>query len=83
MHRSALPQERDTYSIAIGFSRLLVKVVEFHPFKRIWDEKGSEIMLKHVYLLTANSYGTDGAIFRLSFRRESLVWFFQTLTVGY
>ena len=32
--------------------------MEFHPFKRIWDEKESEIMLKHEYLLTTNSYGT-------------------------
>ena len=35
------------------------------------------------YLLTATSYGTDATTLCLNFRRESLLWFFQSLTVGY
>ena len=34
-------------------------------------------------MLTATSYGADAATFRLNFRRQGLLWFFQSLTVGY
>ena len=35
------------------------------------------------YVLTATSYGADGATFRQIFRRQGLFWFFQSLTAGY
>ena len=35
------------------------------------------------YLLSATSYGADGATFRQKFRRQDLFWFFQSLTAGY
>ena len=34
-------------------------------------------------MLTATSYGADGATFRQKFRRQGLFWFFQSLTAGY
>ena len=34
-------------------------------------------------MLTATSYGADGATFRQKFRRQGLFWFFQGLTAGY
>ena len=34
-------------------------------------------------MLTATSYGADAATFRLYFRKQGLLWFFQSLTVGY
>ena len=34
-------------------------------------------------MLTATSYGADAATFRLNFRRQGLLWFFRSLTVGY
>ena len=35
------------------------------------------------YVLTATSYGADAATFHLNFPRQGLLWFFQSLTVGY
>ena len=35
------------------------------------------------YVLTTTSYGTDAVTFRLNFPRQGLLWFFQSLTVGY
>ena len=35
------------------------------------------------HVLTATSYGADGATFRQKFRRQVLFWFFQSLTAGY
>ena len=35
------------------------------------------------YLLTPTSTGTDAVTFRLNFRRQGLLWFFQSLAVGY
>ena len=34
-------------------------------------------------MLTATSYGADGAAFRQKVRRQGLFWFFQSLTGGY
>ena len=34
-------------------------------------------------MLTATSYGADGATFRQIFRRQGLFWFFQSLMAGY
>ena len=34
-------------------------------------------------MLTAPSYGADGATFRLIFLRQGLFWFLQSLTAGY
>ena len=34
-------------------------------------------------MLTATSYGADATTFPLNFRRQGLLWFFQSLTVGY
>ena len=40
-------------------------------------------MLMSIIMLTATSYGADAATFCLNFRRQGLLWFFRSLTVGY
>ena len=45
---------------------------------------GRGVMGLHVdRYITATSYGADAAIFRQNFRRQGLLWFFQSLAVGY
>ena len=51
------------------------------PFvQKLWRAKSQ---YAKEYVLTATSYGADAATFRLNFRRQGLLWFFQSLTVGY
>ena len=50
---------------------------------KLWREKANMLISIIIIMLTATSYGADAATFRLNFRRQGLLWFFQSLTVGY
>ena len=47
--------------------------------QKLWREKTNMLMS---ILLTTTSSGADAATFCLSFRRQGLLWFFQSLAVG-
>ena len=66
----------------IGFSRFVTRGFSKKPsVQKLWREKANNYANK--YVLTATSYGADAATFRLNFPRQGLLWFFQSLTVGY
>ena len=63
------------------FSRFLTRgFSKKPPVLKLWRELKSQYA--NEYMLTTTSYGADAATFR-HFRRQGLLWFFQSLMVGY
>ena len=57
------------------------KIWRFLFVQKLWREKANKLI--STYVLTATSYGANGATFRQKFLRQGLFWFFQSLTAGY